>query len=130
MVPLFFIYVGTTLDMNLIFSLEILSNAMLILLALVFVRTISSYAAYGSYLGPKGTFLLALGDSMPLTFLIAIATIAYEGEFISHNEYLTFVVAGMLSGVIIMSLLKLIIHLSYKKQSEEISREPRNGLLG
>jgi Kef-type K+ transport system membrane component KefB len=110
--------VGTTLDLNLVFSIEILKNALLILAALVFVRTISSYVAYGSYLGAKGTFLLALGDSMPLTFLIAIATIAYEGKLISQNEYLAFVVAGMLSGVIIMSLLKLIIHLTYKKQEE------------
>lgn len=116
LVPLFFIYVGTTLDFTLIFSFEILSNAILILLALVFVRTISSFAAYSSNLGAKETFLLALGDSMPLTFLIAIATIAYEGEQISQNEYLSFIVAGMLSGIIIMSLLKLIIHLTNKKE--------------
>lgn len=118
LVPLFFIYVGSTLDFTLIFSFEILSNAILILLALVFVRTISSFAAYSSNLGAKETFLLALGDSMPLTFLIAIATIAYEGEQISQNEYLSFIVAGMLSGIIIMSLLKLIIHLTNKKESE------------
>jgi Kef-type K+ transport system membrane component KefB len=118
LVPLFFIYVGTTLDFTLIFSFEIISNAILILLALVFVRTISSFAAYSSNLGAKETFLLALGDSMPLTFLIAIATIAYEGEQISQNEYLSFIVAGMLSGIIIMSLLKLIIHLTNKKESE------------
>jgi Kef-type K+ transport system membrane component KefB len=124
LVPLFFIYVGTTLDLNLVFSIEILKNALLILAALVFVRTISSYVAYGSYLGAKGTFLLALGDSMPLTFLIAIATIAYEGKLISQNEYLAFVVAGMLSGVIIMSLLKLIIHLTYKKQEEGPASKP------
>jgi Kef-type K+ transport system membrane component KefB len=116
LVPLFFIYVGTTLDLNLIFSVEILSNALLILLALVFVRTVSSFVAYSSYLGAKGTFLLALGDSMPLTFLIAIATIAYGGKQISQNEYLSFIVAGMLSGIIIMSLLKFIIHLTKEKE--------------
>jgi Kef-type K+ transport system membrane component KefB len=116
LVPLFFIYVGTTLDLNLIFSAEILSNALLILLALVFVRTVSSFVAYSSYLGAKATFLLALGDSMPLTFLIAIATIAYSGKQISQNEYLSFIVAGMLSGIIIMSLLKFIIHLTKVKE--------------
>lgn len=118
LVPLFFIYVGTTLDLNLIFSAEIITNALLILLALVFVRTVSSFVAYSSYLGAKGTFLLALGDSMPLTFLIAIATIAYKGEQISQNEYLSFIVAGMLSGIIIMSLLKLIIHLTDEKEGQ------------
>ncbi len=118
LVPLFFIYVGTTLDLNLIFSVEVITHALLILLALIFVRTVSSFAAYSSYLGAKGTFLLALGDSMPLTFLIAIATIAYNGKQISQNEYLSFIVAGMLSGIIIMSLLKLIIHLTYKKEEK------------
>lgn len=116
LVPLFFIYVGTTLDLNLIFSIEIFTNALLILLALVFVRTISSFVAYSSYLGAKGTFLLALGDSMPLTFLIAIATIAYEGKQISQNEYFAFMLAGILSGIVIMSILKLIIYLTYKKE--------------
>ncbi|MBW6489432.1 cation:proton antiporter [Sulfurimonas sp.] len=118
LVPLFFIYVGTTLDFTLIFSFEILNNALLILLALVLVRTISSFAAYTSLLGAKGTFLLALGDSMPLTFLIAIATIAYEGGQISQNEYLSFIVAGMLSGILIMSLLKFIIYMSYQKRGQ------------
>lgn len=119
LVPIFFIYVGTTLDLNLIFSVAIITNALLILLALVSVRIISSYIAYSSYLGAKETLLLALGDSMPLTFLIAIATIAYEGALISKNEYLSFIVAGMLSGIIIMSLLKFLIYTIYKNPTRE-----------
>lgn len=115
LIPIFFIYVGTTLDLNLIFATDIIENAFLILLALVFVRAISSFVAYRSYLSTKETFLLALGDSMPLTFLIAIATIAYEGSLISQNEYLSFILAGMLSGIIIMSLLKFLIFVIYKK---------------
>lgn len=118
LVPVFFIYVGTTMDLNLIFSTEILSHALLILSALVFVRVVSSYLAYSSHLNPVETFLLALGDSMPLTFIIAIATIAYEATIISKNEYLSLIVAGMLSGVIIMSLLKFLISYVYKTKVE------------
>jgi Kef-type K+ transport system membrane component KefB len=114
LVPIFFIYVGTTMDLNLIFSTEILYHALLILGALVFVRVVSSYLAYSSHLNFTETFLLALGDSMPLTFIIAIATIAYEAALISKNEYLSLIVAGMLSGVIIMSLLKFLISYIYK----------------
>ena len=114
LVPIFFIYVGTTMDLNLIFSTEILYHALLILGALVFVRVVSSYLAYSSHLNFTETFLLALGDSMPLTFIIAIATIAYEATLISKNEYLSLIVAGMLSGVIIMSLLKFLISRIYK----------------
>lgn len=114
LVPIFFIFVGTTMDLNLIFSAEILYHALLILGSLVFVRVVSSYLAYSSHLNPTETFLLALGDSMPLTFIIAIATIAYEAALISKNEYLSLIVAGMLSGIIIMSLLKFLISYIYK----------------
>jgi Kef-type K+ transport system membrane component KefB len=118
LVPIFFIYVGTTMDLNLIFSAEILYHALLILSALIFVRVVSSYLAYSSHLDPVETFLLALGDSMPLTFIIAIATIAYEATLIAKNEYLSLIVAGMLSGVIIMSLLKFLISYIYKTKVE------------
>jgi Kef-type K+ transport system membrane component KefB len=114
LVPIFFIYVGTTMDLNLIFSVEILKQALLILGALVLVRVVSSYIAYSSHLNPIETLLLALGDSMPLTFIIAIATIAYDATLITQNEYLSLIVAGMLSGVIIMSLLKFLIARLYK----------------
>ena len=117
LVPIFFIYVGTTMDLNIIFSAEILSHSLLILAALVFVRVVSSYLAYSSHLNPTETFLLALGDSMPLTFIIAIATIAYEAALISKNEYLSLIVAGMLSGIIIMSLLKFLIAYLYEKKA-------------
>jgi Kef-type K+ transport system membrane component KefB len=118
LVPIFFIYVGTTLDLNLIFSGEVIYHALLILSALVFVRVVSSYLAYSSHLNPVETFLLALGDSMPLTFIIAIATIAYDAMLITKNEYLSFVLAGMLSGIIIMSLLKFLISKIYKIKTE------------
>jgi Kef-type K+ transport system membrane component KefB len=120
LVPVFFIYVGATMDLNLIFSTEILYHALLILSTLVFVRVVSSYLAYSSHLNPFETFLLALGDSMPLTFIIAIATIAYEAVLISKNEYLSLIVAGMLSGVIIMSLLKFLISYMYKTKITEV----------
>ncbi len=118
LVPIFFIYVGTTMDLNLIFSAEILYHALLILCALIYGRVVSSYLAYSSHLDPVETFLLALGDSMPLTFIIAIATIAYEATLIAKNEYLSLIVAGMLSGVIIMSLLKFLIAYIYKTKVE------------
>lgn len=118
LVPVFFIYIGATMDLNLIFSTEILYHALLILGALVFVRVVSSYIAYRAHLSGFETFLLALGDSMPLTFIIAIATIAYEAALISKNEYLSLIVAGMLSGVIIMSLLQFLIEHFYKKKKE------------
>lgn len=116
LVPIFFIYVGTTLDLNLIFSGKILLNALLILGAIIFVRMISSYIAYHSQLTQQEIILFALGNSMPLTFLIAIATIAYEATLISKYEYQSFIVAGMFSGMAIITILKFLISKIYKKK--------------
>ncbi|MDX9814346.1 MAG: cation:proton antiporter [Sulfurimonadaceae bacterium] len=115
LVPIFFIYVGSTLDLTLVFSVKILLNALYIMLMIIFVRAVSSYVAYRTHLSLFETQLLALGDSMPLTFLIAIATIGYEANLISQDEYFSFIVAGMLSGVLIMSLLKFLIAKLYAK---------------
>lgn len=117
LVPLFFIYVGSTLDLNLVFSAKILTNAFLILLAIFSVRFIGANIAHSSHLSPSERLLLALGDSMPLTFLIAISTIGYEAELITKDEYLSFVLAGMLSGIVVMSIIKALIGRLYKKDA-------------
>ncbi|MDQ1325056.1 MAG: hypothetical protein QG564_180 [Campylobacterota bacterium] len=108
LVPLFFIYVGTTLDLKVLFTKEIITTSGLIVLAMVLARLISSMIAYYKYLGFRDTVLFSFGDSMPLTFLIAIATIAVNNNAISLNEYYAFVLAAMIEVVFIMILIKLI----------------------
>jgi len=60
LVPLFFIFVGTTLDLNLVFTTHILTHALWIVIAMVGARMASSFAAYYSYLGLPVRFYLAL----------------------------------------------------------------------
>ncbi len=110
LVPLFFIFVGTTLNLNLVFTPDILTHALWIVLAMVGARMLSSFAAYYSYLGLKETILFSLGDSMPLTFLVAIATIAAKNGAIGENEYASFIVAALMEGVVIMILIQLLMH--------------------
>lgn len=109
LVPLFFIYVGTTLDVGVLFTLDILYTAGLIVFAMVAARLISSFAAYYKYLGTKDTILFSLGDSMPLTFLIAIATIAVNNNAIDLNEYYAFVLAAIIEAIFITLTIKFII---------------------
>jgi Kef-type K+ transport system membrane component KefB len=110
LVPTFFIYVGTTLDLNIIFSEEILFNALFIAGTMVMIRLIGSFLAYSKYLGFKGTLLFALSYSMPLTFLVAIATIALKNGSIGENEYTSFIVAALLEGIVIMVMIQLLLH--------------------
>lgn len=109
LVPLFFIYVGTTLDFNVLFTSEIFYKATLIVIAMVMARLFSSFVAYYKYLGAKDTILFSLGDSMPLTFLIAIATIAISNNAISLNEYYAFVLAAIIEAIVIMVVIKVIL---------------------
>ena len=114
--PLFFIYVGTTLNLSVLFTKEILVNALLIVLAMVFARIISSFVAYYKYLGAKDTVLFSFGDSMPLTFLIAIATIAINNNALTQNEYYAFILAAIIEAVFIMILIKYILEKRKTKQ--------------
>ncbi|MDY0364489.1 MAG: cation:proton antiporter [Arcobacter butzleri] len=116
LVPLFFIYVGTTLNLSVLFTKEILVNALLIVLAMVFARIISSFVAYYKYLGAKDTVLFSFGDSMPLTFLIAIATIAINNNALTQNEYYAFILAAIIEAVFIMILIKYILEKRKTKQ--------------
>ncbi|NCB54203.1 MAG: cation:proton antiporter, partial [Epsilonproteobacteria bacterium] len=120
LVPLFFIFVGTTLDLNLVFSSHILMHALWIMIAMVLARMISSFIAYYSYLGFKSTILFSLGDSMPLTFLVAIATIAVKNGAIDANEYASFIVAALMEGILIMTLIQFLMYLFAKFEKNDL----------
>ena len=119
LVPLFFVYVGTTIDLDSLFKQEIIIRSALIITAMVGTRLISSFVAYYKYLGFKDTVLFSLGDSMPLTFLIAIATLAHSTHAISMYEYYSFVLAALIEGVGIMMLIKVILNFTRNSKQEE-----------
>ena len=121
LVPLFFIFVGTTLDLNLVFTTHILTHALWIVIAMVGARMASSFAAYYSYLGLRSTILFSLGDSMPLTFLVAIATIAVKNGAIGNEEYASFIVAALMEGIVIMTLIQFLMFVfkRFDKKHEE-----------
>lgn len=111
LVPFFFIYVGTTLNISLALTYTVLMNAIFIVIAMVVSRMISSFVAYYSYLGFKSTVLFSLGDSMPLLFLVAIATLAVNNGAINADEYTSFILAALMEGIVIMSLIEFLMHL-------------------
>ncbi len=118
LVPLFFIYVGATLDLNALFTQEIFTTAGLIVLAMVSARLISSWIAYHKYLGTKETILFGFAYTMPLTFLIAIATIAVNHHIITLNEYYAFVLAAVMEVIFFMIFIKLIMAKSKPKPAK------------
>lgn len=119
LVPIFFIHVGSTVALEAFTDIKILQMAFLIASAIIGIRLISSLVAYLGYLGLKNTILFSLSDSMPLTFTVAIATLGYQADAISHNEYYAFIVASMGSGIFLMILIKILHSCFYPKEVKE-----------
>lgn len=113
LVPIFFIHVGSTVTLEAFSDPKILILALFIASAIIGIRLISSFVAYGSYLGWKNTILFSLSDSMPLTFTVAIATLGYNAHAITQDEYDAFILASMGSGIFLMILIKILYSFFY-----------------
>lgn len=115
LVPIFFIHVGSTLSLNAFMDDNILQQALFIAIVMIGIRLVASMAYYG-YLGSKDTLLFSLSNSMPLTFMVAVATLGYQANAITHDEYYAFIVASMGSGIFLMLLIKILYTLFTKKE--------------
>ncbi len=115
LVPIFFIYVGSTFELWALFDTQVLSMALWMVVAMVAIRLVSSLV-YLRFLGARNTVLFGLGDSMPLSFLVAIATIGYGGGLLGQSEYFAFILASMIQAVGIMILIQIIYTLTGKSR--------------
>ncbi|MGD9969715.1 MAG: cation:proton antiporter [Sulfuricurvum sp.] len=107
LVPIFFIHVGSTLSIEAFMDPIILHTALFIAGTMIATRMLASILAYSGYLGMKQTLLFSLSNSMPLTFMVAIATLGYEANAITHNEYYAFIVASMGASITVMVMIKI-----------------------
>ena len=117
LVPLFFIYVGTTLDLNSLENISLLKKALLITFLMIIIRIISSNFVFLN-LNIKERTLLALAHSMPLTLLIAVISIAYELKTIDKEVYYAFILASIFEVIFSMILIKVIMALKTQKKSQ------------
>src|SRR5574344_1819381 len=103
--PIFFIFVGSTVKLDMI-TFDSLQHALFIMSAIISIRIVSSYLVFLNYLKAKQTVMFALSDSMPLTFMVAIAMLSYNYELISQDEYFSFIIASMLDGLLLMIVIR------------------------
>lgn len=115
LVPFFFVYVGSTLSLESIFSnFDILYHALFLIITMLALRLISAAIAFGAYFkNAKYTLLFALSDSMPLTFLIATATLGKSIGELNDTLYAAFVLGAIMEGIIFNVIIK-IVHLWWK----------------
>ncbi|RDU62653.1 cation:proton antiporter [Helicobacter sp. MIT 14-3879] len=117
LIPLFFVYIGTTLDFDVIFgNKDIIIHAINICFAMIIVRIIATSIVFGSFLKKiKNIFLFTLSGSMPLTFLVATATLGQNIGAIEREQYYSFVLAAIMESILITTIIKVIINMNRNK---------------
>ena len=108
LIPIFFIYTGTMLDINILLNYStIIINALWIVLGMILIRIISSFI-FREFFSLKEQFLIALSHSMPLTLLIAVTTLAFKNHSIDIIYYNSFILSAILEVIFAIILIKLI----------------------
>lgn len=109
LVPIFFVYIGSTIDIKALFSYEILAITLLIVFLIVFTRTFMATLILRNF-GRK-SLLFGLSISMPFTLLIATATMGLKANFITQNLYYAMIFASILEVILCVILIKFIFDL-------------------
>jgi len=107
LVPIFFIHVGSSLPIEAFEKEGLVILAFIIAGIMLFVRLLASLAFLKSC-GAKNSLLIALSHSMPLTLLIAVATLAYHAKSIDELNYEAFILASLLEVIIAMVGIKIL----------------------
>ena len=108
LVPIFFIHVGASFGLeNIIIPQVLIITA--ILLGLMFsIRVLASYTLV-TLIGKRNALLSGLALSMPLTLMIAVATIGVDKEMISNYDYYAVILASLLEVIISMLSIKVLL---------------------
>ena len=117
LVPLFFIHVGASFDLSSLKVDGVISGALLIT-ALVILSRILASVTLGYIIGSKNALLVALSLSMPLTLLIAVATIGYEAKLLDLLNYYQIILASIFEILFVMIAIK-ILHKKKETRKEE-----------
>lgn len=107
LVPIFFIWIGTSFKLESLFLDNLIQTALLITIGMIGIRVFSSML-FIQNIGIKNSILLALSHSMPLTLLIAVATLAFHSQSISQFYYYAFILAAIFEVIIGMILIRII----------------------
>ena len=105
LVPLFFIHVGASFDLNALPLEGVLSGALLITVLMIVSRLFAAIVFRGIS-GVKDALLIALSLSMPLTLLVAVATIGYETKLLDLLTYYQLILASIFEILISMTIIK------------------------
>ena len=107
LIPLFFIHVGASFDLNALVLDGVVSGAILITVLMIISRIWAAIVLRGIS-GAKDALLIALSLSMPLTLLIAVATIGYEAKLLDLLTYYQLILASIFEILFSMTMIKIL----------------------
>ena len=107
LIPIFFIHIGSSFHIEALSIDGLISTAIIISLAMVAMRLIASLI-FIKKLGLRDSVLMGLSHSMPLTLLIALATLAYDAKSIDLLHYYALVLAALFQVIGVMIPIKII----------------------
>ena len=105
LVPIFFVHVGASFDYN--FFIPAIGTAVKILVLMIMIRVISGFALR-NIIGKRNAILVALSLSMPLTLLIATATVGHHHGILDEHHYYALILASLLEVIVAMVAIKWI----------------------
>ena len=108
LVPLFFIHVGASFDLKALPLEGVVSGALLITILMIVSRLFAAIVLRGISGGPKEALLIALSLSMPLTLLVAVATIGYDTKLLDLLTYYQLILASIFEILISMTIIKML----------------------
>jgi len=107
LIPIFFIHIGASFNLEALAMDGLITKALIIALAMILMRVLSSLV-FIKELGLVDSILMGLSHSMPLTLLIAMATLAYNANSIDTLHYYAFILAALFQVISVMIVIKLI----------------------
>lgn len=107
LIPIFFIHIGSSFHLDALSMDGLIYKSILITLAMVIMRVVASLV-FIKELGAVDSILMGLSHSMPLTLLIAMATLAYHANSIDELHYYAFILASLFQVISVMIVIKLI----------------------
>lgn len=119
LIPIFFIHIGNSFNLEAFAIDGLISKALIIALSMIAMRVIASLV-FIKELGVIDSILMGLSHSMPLTLLIAMATLAFNANSIDILHYYAFILAALFQVISVMIVIKFLNN--YKKKNVIIKK--------
>lgn len=116
LIPIFFIHIGSSFNLDALFMAGLIEKALTITAVMILMRIIASLV-FIKELGVRDAILMGLSHSMPLTLLIAMATLAFSADSIDKLHYFAFILAALFQVISVMVVIKIIHIFKLKQES-------------